>query len=99
MGDETQRSQHLQRALNGLRQLSTSLRSVSGSLGTTSRAAHGRASHGSGGDSAAVADHEEHSRSGSRCSDYNIQVIQALRIHPRTALKARGRLHEELWNE
>ena len=73
MAHEDVRNQHLQRALNGLRQLSTSLRSVSGSLGTAVPPG-GPGSEAPGGISTADRDRAGHARDGSRCLEYNAQV-------------------------
>jgi hypothetical protein len=72
MAADTTRNQHLQRALLGLRQLSVTLRSVSGSLGTTS---HPLADDGNDGHLIAPANgDEQHAQGGSRNRRYAAQA-------------------------
>lgn len=70
MAADANRSQHLQRALLGLRQFSTTLRSVSGSLGTASHPL----ADGDHDLTATVDCHEQRSNSGSRHMEYAAQV-------------------------
>ena len=72
MAADATRNQHLQRALLGLRQLSVTLRTVSGSLGTTS---HPLADDGTDGHSLAHANgNAQHVQPGSRNRQYAAQA-------------------------
>jgi hypothetical protein len=72
MAADATRNQHLQRALLGLRQLSSTLRTVSGSLGTTS---HPLADNGNDGHLIAFIDGQaQHLHRGSSNMEYAAQA-------------------------